>query len=124
MGNDDFKVMVRLLSAIRASEEKPVFDPLLIDEKVVKTTAEHRDSLAVKLQKAGYIEGLFVLDGIDNMTKPVVLWNNSHPSVTISGLEYIRTSEPLRKAAQEIKEIGISVAAQTAAAAITQLFPN
>lgn len=124
MANDDFKVMVRLLSAIRASEEKPVFNPLLVDEKVLGTTAEHRDALAVKLQKAGYIEGVFVLDGIDNVSTSVVLWNNSHPSITIAGLEFIRTSAPLRKAAQEIKEIGISFAAQTAAAAITQLFPN
>lgn len=123
MENDDFKVMVRLLSAIRASEDKPVFNPLFVDEKVLGTTAAHRDALAIKLQKAGYIDGVFVLDSIDNAPAPAVLWSNSRPSVTIAGLEYIRTSAPLRQAAQEIKDIGISVAAQTAAAAITQLFP-
>lgn len=122
MENDDFKVMARLLGAIRANEEKPVFDPLCVDEKVMCTTAAHRDALAIKLQKAGYIEGVFILDGIDNMPRPVVLWNNSHPSITIAGLEFIRTSEPLRKAGQAILEIGIAVASQAVSAAMTQLF--
>ena len=57
---DDFKVIARLLAAIRASEGSPMFDVALVDEKVLKTTAANRDLLAVKLQKAGYIEGLAV----------------------------------------------------------------
>ena len=122
MVEDDFKVMARLLSAIRANEEKPVFNPLIVDEKVLGTTAEHRDSLAIKLQKAGYIEGIFILDGIDNMPRPVVLWGNSHPSITIAGLEFIQTSEPLRKAGKAIIDAGIAVASQTISATITQLF--
>ena len=38
MVKDDFKVIARLLAAIRASEESPVFDTALVDEKVLKTT--------------------------------------------------------------------------------------
>ena len=48
---DDFKVIARLLAAIRASGESPVFDVALVDEKILKTTAANRDLLAVKLQK-------------------------------------------------------------------------
>lgn len=109
---DDFKVIARLLAAIRASEESPVFDTALVDEKILKTTAVNRDLLAVKLQKAGYIEGLAIIDDIDNQTIPFVAWNNSKPAVTLEGMTWMQTNEPLRKAITELKGVGTSVAAQ------------
>ena len=111
---DDFKVMARLLAAIRASEESPVFDVALIDEKVLKTTAVNRDLLAVKLQKAGYIEGLVIIDDY-------VAWEKSKPAVTLEGLTWMQENKPLRKAINELKDDGISVAAKAVSNYIQKL---
>lgn len=119
---DDFKVMARLLAAIKASEEQRSFSPSMVSAKVLKTTEEKRDGLAVKLQKDGYIDGLFVVDDIDNMPYPVVMWESSNPTITIKGLEFIQTSKPLRKAGAELKSMGEDVAAKAVAAAISGMF--
>ena len=58
-----------------------MFDVALVDEKVLKTTAANRDLLAVNLQKAGYIEGLAVIDGASNQTAPFLAWDCSKPAV-------------------------------------------
>ena len=109
---DDFKVMARMLAAIRASEESPVFDVALIDEKVLKTTDVNRDLLAVKLQKAGYIEGLVTIDDVDSQKVPYVAWGKSKPAVTLEGLTWMQENETLRKAIKELKDDGISAAAK------------
>lgn len=118
---DDFKIIARLLAAIRASEEQQTFNCALVDEKVVKAPDAKRDSLAIKLQKAGLIDGLHIIDDIDNQPYPVVMWQYSNPVVTLEGLEYIQTNSPLRKALQEIKDEGISFAAQTIANMLTNM---
>lgn len=110
---DDFKTIARLLAAIRAGERGPAFNTALVDERVLKTTAENRDALARKLAKAGYIDGLYIVETLDEGPN-VILWEESHPEVTMKGLEFMQQSEPLHKAIQELK----SVAAQTAAAVI------
>ena len=107
---DDFKVIARLLSAIHAGEENPPFNLALIDEKVLQTTAAKRDRLAIKLQKEGYVEGLFVIDDIDNQPVPVVMWNASKPEITLKGLEYIASNSSLQKALKEIAKATISSA--------------
>ena len=108
---NDFKIIARLLAAIRASEESPVFDVALVDEKVLRATEVQRDILAVKLQKAGYIEGLYIVDGVDNQTVPHIFWERSKPSVTLEGLTWMQTNEPFRKAVEELKQAGITAAA-------------
>lgn len=59
---EDFKIMVRLLAAIQSQEGAAVFDTSRIGENALKTTAQKRDMLAYKLNKEGYIDGLFVVD--------------------------------------------------------------
>ncbi len=63
---DDFKVLARLLAAIRAAESLPRFDVALVDPAVLQTTAVKRDRLAIRLQKEGYVEGLCAVDGLDS----------------------------------------------------------
>lgn len=106
---DDFKIIARLLAAIRAGEDEAVFPLALIGEGVLRTTAQRRDSLALKLQKAGYIEGLYLVDGIDNAPFPVILWDNSHPTITLRGLEYIQETKPLQKAIGELAKSAAGV---------------
>lgn len=110
---EDFKIMARLLAAIRAGENSPAFNTALVDERVLKTTAENRDALARKLAKAGYIDGLYIIETLDE-GPDTILWEESRPEVTMKGLEFMQQSEPLHKAIQELK----SVAVQTAAAVI------
>lgn len=105
---NDFKIIARLLAAIRASEESPVFDVALVDEKVLGATETQRDILAVKLQKAGYIEGLCIIDGVDK-TVPYVLWERSKPSVTLEGLTWMQTNELFKKAVGEMKQISVNI---------------
>ena len=118
---DDFKIIARLLAAVRAGEGAATFNCALVDEQSIKAPHEKRDALAIKLQKAGYIDGLFVVDEVDNQPRPVVMWEYSHPVVTLAGLEYIETNAPLRKALQEIKSGAVAVAAQTVANVITSM---
>lgn len=70
---DDFKTIARIMTAIKASEGKTVFDTVFVDERIIKAPAADRDRIALKLQKEGLIEGLYVIDGIDNQNVPVVL---------------------------------------------------
>lgn len=121
---DDYKIIARVLAAIRAGEGQATFNCALVDEKVVKAPAAKRDVLAIKLQKEGLVDGLFVVDDIDNQPFPVVMWEYSHPTVTLAGLEYIDTNSALKKALQEMKEAGISFAAQAVANVITNMATN
>lgn len=119
---NDFKLIVRLMAAIEAGEEAPVFSCALIDEKTLKTTSNQRDRMALKLQKAGYIDGLYIVDDLDNMQIPVIMWEYSNPTVTLSGLQYMQENSAFKKAAQELKDAGISLASQTIANIISTRF--
>lgn len=118
---DDFKIIARLLAAVRAGEGKAAFNCALVDEQAIKAPNEKRDALAIKLQKAGYLEGLFIVDDVDSQPHPVVLWEYSRPAVTLAGLEYTETNAPLRKALQEIKSGAVAAAAQTVAKVLTNM---
>lgn len=116
---NDMKTIVRLLTAIRAAEERPVWDPSFVSEKVLKASARERDILACKLQKAGLIEGLITTEGIDNAPKNTVLWEQSEPEVTLKGIEYMETDSTFLKAAKEIGKMGLGIAASVVEAKIT-----
>lgn len=109
---EEFKVIARILAAIRAGEGQPRFNAALVDSAVIKTDNVTRDNLALKLQKEGYIDGLCIIDGIDNVERPVIAWSASKPEVTIKGLEYIDNSDSLKRAFADIKSAGVTAAAQ------------
>ena len=115
----DFQTMVRLLAAIRAGEGKP-FNTALVDERVLKTYDAERDALACKLQREGYIDGLYIIETLDE-GPDTVLWEQSRPEVTIKGLELMQNSEPLRKAAEELKNAAVQTAAAMVAGKIAQM---
>lgn len=112
---DDFKTIARLLAAVKAGQDLPVFNCALVDEKTLRTTAAARDRLAVLLRDEGLISGLFVIDDVDNQAVPVVLWPQSHPRLTLKGMEYLRDNHAVRKALQELKDAGIAMASQAIA---------
>lgn len=117
---DDFKIIVRILAAIRTAEGKGEFDTALVDEKVIKAPTAKRDALAMKLQAEGYVKGLFVVDDIDN-APTAVMWQYSRPEVTLAGLAYISENSALQKALKEMRDDAISLAAQSVGAAIANM---
>lgn len=114
-------LMARMLAAVKAGEESRPFNASLVDPTVLRCTAEERDRMAVKLAKAGYVDGLFVISGIDNAPAPLVRWDLSEPELTLDGMAFVEQSEPLRKAMAEMKAFAASVAAQTITNTITQM---
>ena len=110
---DDFKIIARLLAAIYAINEKGQMNVALVDPRVLRTTAEKRDNIALMLESEGYIAGLRKIEGIDGQEKTIILWEHSMPNITIKGLEYMDSNDALKKAVQEMKDAAISLAAQT-----------
>lgn len=107
---NDFKIMARILSAVKQCEKSRSMDLALFDPKVLGTDEATRDSLVIKLQKDGYVEGFFIEDSIDNMPYPAVLYNASNPSITIKGMTFIEENKPLKKAIGELKKAALSAA--------------
>ena len=75
---DDFKIIARVLAAIRAGEGQSTFNCALVDEKVVRAPIEKRDALAIKLQNEGLIDGLFVVDDVDKRRAAEWIFQKSH----------------------------------------------
>lgn len=63
----DTKTIVRILAAVRVEQGRPVFNVSTVSEQVLRTDEATRDRLALMLQKEGYIDGLYIIDGIDNV---------------------------------------------------------
>lgn len=98
---DDFKLIAKLLRGIRKSEMGEPFLaldllPMYKDEngnKIIPPEAvKWLSALALKLQKAGYIEGLLTDKHFG------VGWQCSTPKVTLAGLEYMATSPLILRA--------------------------
>ena len=107
---NDFKVMAGILSAIRQCEYERRMDLSLFDARALKTDESTRDSLIVKLQEDGYVEGFCIIDDIDNQEYPVVLLNKSIPKITIKGMTFIEGNKPLKEAIRTMKDVAIAVA--------------
>lgn len=108
---NDFKLMARILSAIKVCEHERCMNVALFDTKVLKTDEATRDSLIAKLQEDGYVKGFDIIDDIDNQQYPYVMLNSSAPKITIKGMEYIEESKPLNKAFKAVTGVALNMAA-------------
>ncbi len=117
---NDFTIIARILGAIRAYDGKP-FNAAAVSPAALKTDEATRDLLAIKLQNAGYIEGLITSEGIDNCMSPCVFWESSAPSITLAGLEYAQECKPLHKAIQTLAQDAVAAAVSATASGITSL---
>ena len=109
---EDFKAMLRILAAVYA-REKANGGLEYLDERIVKTDDKTRDILLMKLQKQGYIEGLHIVESVDGQRVPVILWQDSFPTVTFSGMQFMDGNETAKAVLREIKDAAVSLAAQT-----------
>ena len=107
---NDFTLMAKILAAIKQCEHDRCMNVALFDVRVLKTDEATRDSLIVKLQKDGYVEGFDIIEGIDNQPYPYVMMNDSNPTITIKGLSFIEESKPLKKAFKAITGVALNVA--------------
>ncbi|RGS53214.1 MULTISPECIES: YjcQ family protein [unclassified Olsenella] len=112
----DFKTIARILGAIRSCEGRP-FDVAAVSPEALGVSEEQRVMLACKLQRAGKVGGLMTTEDIDGAPLRV-LWAQSEPEVTLDGLEYMATCEPLRSAAREVVGASVSAAVSATAAAL------
>ena len=101
---DDFKVMARILAAVKECEHAREMNPTMFDTKLLKADEATRDSLIVKLQRDGYVEGFCIIDDIDGHPYPVVLIEKSVPNITIKGLTFIEENKPLKKMIETLKK--------------------
>ena len=90
---NDMQTIIRLITAIRKAENAPVWSPFFVSEEVIKAPARDRDILAVKLQKAGLIEGLRLADSPRNE----VIWSISEPETPLAGIEWMEKNNERRQ---------------------------
>lgn len=115
---NEIEVIVRLLSAIATAEEKGGFNTAYVDERVVHAPPEIRDLMAIKAVKAGYLDGLHIVDNIDGQQKPHIFWEYSSPTVTLEGLAYLNENSAANKVKEEIRKTIVDVAVQLTTAAL------
>lgn len=96
---NDFKVMAKILMAIKLCELKRKMNPSLFSTEALEAGESTRDSMVNKLQKEGYVEG-FYIDKTKYKAYPEIDYYRSEPHVTIKGLTFIAESETLKKAVE------------------------
>ena len=102
---EDFKIIYRILKAIKHYEMAEIKTLEHFTPDMLKTTKENRDRLILKLIDAGYVTGFRVVQKIDGLESPVILWETSNPSVTIKGLEYLEDNSMMKKVKETLKGI-------------------
>ena len=113
---NDMKLIVKLISLIRNAEKTGKFYPAYFSPEALGCSKTEIDSMAIKLQDEGIVEGLITTEDIDNATL-TVLWGVSHPTVTIKGITFAAENSAYNKAVDALKE----TAASGAKAAIQSL---
>lgn len=110
---DDMKLIVKLLGLIREMEKSGEYNPAIFSEKCLKCPQRQIDTLALKLKRAGYIDGLITTEDINNCEN-MVLWKYSTPEVTLSGIEYMNENSAFKKAKEQLAELGVAGASAMA----------
>lgn len=100
----EFSVIYKILKALRNAMDRDEFDVAQFDPEILDVSENQRDRLLMMLQKAGYIEGLRVVQ-VDGMNVPKVLLKHSCPMITLKGLEYLEENSFMRRAADIAKGI-------------------
>lgn len=104
---DDMKLIVKILGLIREMEKTGEYNSAVFSEKCLKCPQRQIDTLALKLKKAGYIDGLITTEDIDNCGN-TILWQYSSPEVTLSGIEYMNENSAFKKAKEQLAELGVA----------------
>lgn len=118
---DDMKLIVKILGLIREMEKSGEYNSAVFSEKCLKCPQRQIDTLAFKLKKAGYIDGLMTTEDIDNCDN-MILWQYSSPEVTLSGIEYMNENSAFKNAKEQLKELGAAGASAMASGLLNRFF--
>lgn len=110
---NSMKLIVKILGLVSEQEKAKKYNPNVFTSHCLGCQQSEIDGIAMKLQNAGYIEGLMTTEDIDN-ADDAVLWACSHPAVTIAGIEYMETNSAFNKVKGDMRtamQIGANAAA-------------
>lgn len=102
---EDFRIIYRILKFLQQSMDFEEFDSENFTAERFGTNPNRFQALLIQLQKAGYIEGLNIVQYI---RQPVSIQPPMRPSITLKGLEYLQENSLMKQAAafaKGIKEI-------------------
>nr|DAE36091.1 MAG TPA: YjcQ protein [Caudoviricetes sp.] len=102
---EDFRIIYRILKLLQQSMDFEDFDSEGFNAGRFGTNPNRFQALLIQLQRAGYIEGL---DIVQYIRQPEHIEPPMHPKITLKGLEYLQENSMMKQAAafaKGIKEI-------------------
>ena len=102
---EDFCIIYRILKFLQQSMDFEDFDSEGFTAERFGTNPNRFQALLIQLQRAGYIEGL---DIVQYIRQPEHIETPMHPKITLKGLEYLQENSLMKQAAalaKDIKEI-------------------
>lgn len=99
---NNFTIVYRILKALESAMDADELDEEIISAERLHVSRSRRDKLLIQLQKAGYIENLFVKQYVDKNFPDVRVLPNT--TITIKGLEYLEENSLMAKAKDILKE--------------------
>lgn len=100
---DNMKLTAKILLLISESENEGKHDPMVYSESCLKCPQRQIDACVIRLKNAGYVDGLYTTENIDNC-EDSVLWGCSKPRLTLAGVEYMSSNDSFRKAKEELRK--------------------
>lgn len=117
---NSMKLIVKIMGLVSEQEKSREYNPNVFNTHCLGCPQSEIDGIAIKLQNAGYIEGLMTTEDIDNADDSV-LWAYSRPTVTIKGIEYMETNNAFNKVKSNLKSAA-QVVTNAAAKALLNRF--
>ncbi len=99
---EDFRIIYRILKLLQQSMDFEDFDSEVFTAERFGTNPNRFQALLIQLQRAGYIEGL---DIVQYIRQPEHIELPMHPKITLKGLEYLQENSMMKKAAAIAKGI-------------------
>lgn len=93
---EDFRIIYRILKFLQQSMDFEELDSEGFHAERFGTNSNRFQALLIQLQRAGYIEGL---DIVQYIRQPEYIEPPMHPKITLKGLEYLQENSLMKKAA-------------------------
>lgn len=93
---EDFRIIYRILKLLQQSMDFEDFDSEGFTAERFGTNPNRFQALLIQLQRAGYIEGL---DIVQYIRQPEHIEPPMQPKITLKGLEYLQENSMMKKAA-------------------------
>ncbi len=109
---DDFRLMYKILTLLLACEEDEIWQPQLFSPQVLEVPPKKRDATLRRMQDEGLIDHV-VFDCYLHQPSPVLDLTHA-PTITIKGIAFLEENSLMQKIKQEMKQIALSLASETA----------